>query len=264
MGGMTDDAMMRFRLQKVAAYRGLCRAVRRTGRHNVLWAGLMMFLSYLTFQAAAVGPFSYVYLGLAVAELMVGLYKLVSPSAEGLLFDAVVLTLFAASSLGRQALLIAAGAKPSGWIIFGLFLLWQAVGQFKQYAAVRKLFADRPTPDQIAWFDDLVAEIRAADPRDDDQALDLRSKPRWKAKLLGPTVFLVAPRADDVVVVGADGFALEPVRADADGDDPPTVRVVIYDSASKPFEVDEASWSNYRKWAAERARERATGPTDTP
>jgi hypothetical protein len=253
---MADDAMMRFRLQQVAAYRELCRSIRGSGRGNVVFAGLMLFLAYLTANVQPAWVLA-LYVGLALAELAAGLFKAVAPSAEGVLLDAFILLLFALFNVGMQGLRFLAGAQPSPVIaFFGLYLLWSAVGRFRAYGHLRRLFADRPTADQIAWFNDLVHEIRTADPETDDQALDLPTRPAWKAKLLGTTAFVVAPKGDAAVVAGPDDFALAVDRVH-----PKTgaVRVAlrIYDEAYPAFVIDPASWANYQKWAAANADQQA-------
>ena len=100
---MTDDFIMRFRLQQVLAYRELCRHIRSSGRGNILFAGLMLALAYYTFRPNA-SIVSVLYAGLALAELAVGLFKWMFPSAEGVLFDAILQLLFALFNLGWQAL----------------------------------------------------------------------------------------------------------------------------------------------------------------
>src|SRR5262249_40075241 len=48
---MSDQFEMRRRLQEVAAYRELCRGVRRSGRGNVFFALLMLVFAYLAWDA---------------------------------------------------------------------------------------------------------------------------------------------------------------------------------------------------------------------
>ena len=47
---MSDDFEMRLRLQRVAAYRELCRGVRVGGRENAFFAVLMLVLAYYAFK----------------------------------------------------------------------------------------------------------------------------------------------------------------------------------------------------------------------
>ena len=49
----TDTVAMRMQLQKVAAHRELCRAVRRSGRENAVFAAIMLGLAYFAFENGA-------------------------------------------------------------------------------------------------------------------------------------------------------------------------------------------------------------------
>lgn len=250
---MTDDLIMRFRLQQVAAYRDLCGSIRRSGRQNVGFAMLMLFLAYYSFQpgAGGIGQFVFIlYAGLALAEFAVGLFKWVHPSAEGVLLDALILLLFAAWNLGWQGIAIMAGGPSNIFIaLLGLYMLWGTAGRFRAYLQIRRLFADRPTRDQIAWFDELAYEIRTADPSTDNQALDLPTRPHWKAKLLGNIAFFVQTRGDAVVITGPGDFEIVRERIDH-GTGHRKARFRMYEQSYPEFQIEDASWDNYRKWMA--------------
>ena len=161
--------------------------------------------------------FALIYGVLALGELLVGLFKWLRPSAEGLIFDGLVLLVFAALNLGIEYMRFQRFGRPEPVFVFlGLFMLFGAINRFRYYGQLRKLFAERPAPEHIAWFDDLVREIQVADPLSDDQLLDLPTSPHWKAKLLGSTVFLVTANGQTALVLGPDDFALKremPTRA---------------------------------------------------
>jgi hypothetical protein len=253
---MSDDAIMRARLQTVAAYRELCRSVQRSGRENVVFALLMLGFAYYTFQPNAVGVMAVVavlYAGLALAEFAVGLFKWLAPMAEGVLLDAFILLLFAGWNLGWQGLAVVAGVPPNPIsLLLGLYMLVGAFGRFRSYGTLRRLFAERPSPDHVAWFDDLVHEIRASDPHADDQALDLPTRPHWKAKLLGGTAFFVAG-GGAVWVAGPDDFVLRREPTDR-GTGRRKALLSIYGEAYPEFEIEDPSWANYTKWLAAQAR----------
>jgi hypothetical protein len=249
---MTDDYAMRFRLQQVAAYRQLCRSIRRGGVHNVVFAAIMLWLAWYVFQGqvarGAVPVVFLLYVGLALAELGVGLLKWVYPSAEGVLLDGLILLLFAGWNLGWQGLALANGVRANSVILLlGGYMLVGAVGRFREYRALRKVFADRPSRDQITWFDDLVREIRTADPELDDQAIDLPTRPHWKAKLLGTTAFFVPAKGDGAVVAGPGAFELARDPKDH-GTGKRKAWLQLYGRDFPPFEVTDASWANYQKW----------------
>lgn len=245
---MPDDAEMRFRLQQVAAYRELCRSIRGSGRGNVFFALLMLFIAYAGWQAGQQWWVLAVYAGLAFAELAVGLFKWVLPSAEGILLDALILLLFAVFNLGSQYLRHQKGlpASPIA-LFFGVYLLMGAVSRFKSYGVLRQQFARRPTAEQMAWVDDLSHEIRTADPQSDELALDLPTRPPMRAKLLGSTAFFVGTRSKDLWVAGPDDFDLRRERSDH-GTGRRKAVVRIHDTPYPEFELDDASWQNYQKW----------------
>src|SRR5262245_29072658 len=195
------------RPQPVAACRPLCRGVGRAGRDDIAFAALMAFLAYMVWKAG-LNPFLLVFYGVLIgSELAVGLLKWAFPSAEGHLLDGLVLLLFAGVNIGFQALAFRGGRPPNPVIVLiGLLILGQAINRFRFYGQLRRLFAERPSAEHMAWFDDLVGEINASDPQSDELALDL--PPIWKAKLLGSTAFFVSTRGSDVLVVGPEEFEL--------------------------------------------------------
>ncbi|MBA4189342.1 MAG: hypothetical protein C0467_15200 [Planctomycetaceae bacterium] len=246
---MADDFAMRLQLQKVLAYRELCRGVRRSGRDNVFFAMLMLFFAYLAWDNGAPAMTLVLYGILATGEMFVGFFKWVFPSAEGVLLDGFVLLVF----VGFNFLGFLVGRPPPSWVILlGLFMLWGAIGRFKAYAQLRKLFAERPSADHMAWFDDLVAEIRAADPQTDELAIDLPTKPHWKAKLLGTTIFFVADRGHTVVILGPHDFEILREKTDH-GTGRRKALFTIFDVPHPEFEITDTTWANYQKWRAANA-----------
>ncbi len=247
---MSDDFAMRARLQQVAAYRELCRGVRRSGRGNVTFALLMLFLAYLAYQNGAGGP-QLIILGiLVVGELLAGLFKWLVPSAEGLLLDALVILAFAAYNLGLQYLRFRKGIPLDPVIILiGLFLLMGAIERFKSYGRLRMLFAERPSSEHIAWFNELASEIRASDPDTDELALDLPTKPHWKVKLLGTTAFFVGVRDESVWIAGPEDFEL--LREKTDHGTKQRKAILRIHSVPYPeFSITDTTWANYQKWRA--------------
>lgn len=259
---MTDDAAMRFELQRVAAYRELCAEVRRGGRHNAVFAAFMLALAVWAATVAKRVDLTVVIFGLlAAAELLIGLYKWLAPSAEGVLLDGLVLLGFGGWNLVRNALHMQGGGQMDRVSLFlGLLLVWGAVGRFRAYAQLRKLFADRPTRDQLAWFDDLAAEIRRADPDTDKTALDLPTRPRWKAKLLGGTAFVVAAKGNGAIIAGP--FDIDLIPAAKPGRHGPMVVLRLYHHEFPAFEIDPASLDNFTTWAA--AARRLPSPDAAP
>ncbi len=253
---MSDEANMRLRLQNVAAYRELRRSVQLGGRENVLFALLMFGIAYFNHSANAPWLITLLYGLLACGELLVGLIKWVAPSAEGVLLDALVLLVFAGWNLGWQGLAALGGGRPQPVILFlGLYMLFGAFGRFKAYATLRRLFAERPSAEHIAWFDDLVRDILTSDPHTDQLALDLPTSPHWRAKLLGSTVFFVANSGSAVWVAGPDDFSLQRAKHDP-GTGSRKALLRVHGEAYPEFILDDASWSNYTRWMTEQAAAR--------
>jgi hypothetical protein len=252
---MSDDFAMRLRLQKVAAYRELCRGVRRSGRENVAFACFMLLLAYLAWdnaiqngQRLAAIIIMIVYGTLAGGELLVGLFKWLAPSAEGILLDGLVLLVFGIYNLGMEFFRFQNNIPLSPVYIFlGVFMFAGALGRFKTYGAFRKLFADRPTAEHIAWCDDLIHEILTADPQADELALDLPTGPHWKAKLLGRIVFFVARRGSSVWVAGPEDFEILREKADR-GTGHRKALLSIHGVPYPEFQITDATWANYQKW----------------
>jgi hypothetical protein len=246
---MSDDFEMRLRLQKVAAYRELCRGVRRSGRENVVFATIMLFLAYLVYENGFAPPLVItIYVVLAGGELLVGLFKWLAASAEGILLDGLVLLVFASFNLYIAYDCFQNNRPINPVIIFlSLFMLMGALKQFRTYTQLRYLFADRPSAEHMAWVDDLVREILSAEPQSDELVLDLPTGPHWKAKLLGKTVFFVARRGGAIWIAGPDDFELLREKTDH-GTGKRKALLKIHGVPYPDFEITDASWSNYQKW----------------
>jgi hypothetical protein len=250
---MTDDAMMRARLQQVLAYRQLQAAVRAGATHTIVNAVIWMALTFMIFQGVGPQPYLIAYFGLAVGELLVGFWKKLWPTLEAILVDGLVAAAFGLTILGRQAFAWQAGLMINPVSIFlGVWVLYSAFNSFRAYGRLREAFPSRPAADVIAWFDDLIYEIRHSDPTSDPLALDLPTRPHWKAKLLGTTAFFVSMNGGEVLVVGPWDFGLVP--EDDGAGNRPRVELHIMHRAFKPFIIDDASWANYRRWLDEMSK----------
>ncbi len=246
--GMDDAFEMRFRLQQVAAYRELCRGVRRSGRDNIFFSLFMMVLAYIAWQNQPNNLIIMLFGILIVGELLVGVFKWVAPSAEGLLLDAIVLLVFAGVNLGLQYVRFQAGGPMNPVMIFlGAFMLLNAIGRFQAYKQLRKLFAERPTAEHIAWFNELIREIQSSDPQQDDLALDLPTKPHWKAKLLGTMVFFFTVKGQNVWIAGPEDFELLREKTDR-GTGLRRGLLKIHGQPYPEFEMTDATWDNYQQW----------------
>lgn len=251
---MSDEYEMRARLQSVAAYRELCRAIRSGATHTLVNALIWLGLTALLFQGIGPDPILLGYLVLGAAELAVGVWKKVRPTVEAVLVDGIVLLGFGGFILIRQFLawqgIINWPVHPVS-IFLGVWWLSDAFRAFRTYGDLRRAFPERPAPEHIAWFDDLVLEIRASDPQTDPLALDLPTRPRWQAKLLGPIAFFVSDKGA-VWLIGPDDFALKREKIDH-GTGHRRAMLSIGSERFPEFEIDDASWANYQNWMASRS-----------
>lgn len=247
-----DEHELRARLQQMAGYREVCQAVRAGAGHTLFNAAIWLGLTALLYQALGPHPWVFVYLALGLAELFVGLWKRQAPTVEAVLADGVVLLGFGGFVLLRQYLAwqgLARGPVNPLSVFLGLWWLYDAVNAFKAYAALRRAFPERPSRDRIAWFNDLVREIRAADPQTDEAALDLPTAPHWKAKLLGSTAFFVTARGESVLIAGPGQFEVHREGEDHGTGNRAAV-LLVHGHAFPAFRIGDASWDNYRKWQA--------------
>jgi hypothetical protein len=207
---------------------------------------------------------------LVSAELLVGLFKWLLPSAEGFLLDGVVLLCFAAYNLMILYLQFQAngGQKANGaqvdWVFVFLaaYMFYLALTRFRLYSRISKLFAERPTAEHIAWFDELIHEIRTADPQTDELLLDLPTSPHWKAKLLGTTAFFVGLRGPEVLVLGPEEFEILREKKDR-GTETRRALLRIHERAFPEFGMDSATWENYQRWRSATPSTFTDQPEDT-
>lgn len=248
-----DDATMRRELQQAAAYRELCHSISRSGRQNIFWALVLFALIYGQGQGGIV---MWLVIGVLVgSELFVGLFKWLWPCAEGVLLDALVLLLFVAWNVFVLFAMNQVGAPIQPLrIFFALYMAYLAFGRFKAYGLLLKAFAQRPTAAHIAWFDELVREIKSADPQTDELALDLPTQPHWRAKLLGSTAFFVPRGGSPVLITGPDDFEILR-QPDDQGTGSRKALLTIHHNTFPVFEIADATWENYKKWRATQAKD---------
>ncbi len=243
-----DSAELQLRLQQVLAYRDLCRHVRRSGRENFFFAAIFAIFAAMAWQNGRNDFILLLYTIFIAAELLIGLYKWFFPSAEGVLFDVLILLAFAGLNglVGFLQFQIGIGPNPVLAFLVAIMLLgaWR---QWQQYRVLRVLFAERPSRQHLRWFDELVQEIRQADPQSDELAVDLPTQPHLKAKLLGELAFCVDRRSGDIQIVSVHDFHIERDPVDQ-GTGRRPAQLHIGGIVFPPFQIDDASWDNYQRW----------------
>lgn len=248
-----DPAETRHVLRQVAEYRRLRDAVRKKAMGSILSGALMLAIWYfLDGQFNRWTAFSIIYLSLALLEVCVGLLNRLWPSAEGLLLDGLVLLTFAASSLVRQYLawqMFGNRAVNPALLLFGGLWAYQGLQTVRGYFRLRASLPARPTREHLRWFDDLVRDLRHADPRDDASALAVPTDPFLTGKLLGDNAFFLDPHGH-VLIAAREDVSLERVES-GDPERPPRGYLSVDGAEYPPFKLSEANWNNYVAWKRE-------------
>jgi hypothetical protein len=184
---MTDDAPLE-RMQKIADFRTTTKYLKRGGRSSIVFGCVFLLLGALVFQGQL---HNYLYLGLGVAELFVGLHNRFRPSAAGVVLDAVMLLLLGLWNLANQLFFNPGPQMEVFGLVFGVLVIAIALQRFRRYPRAREAFAEPPTEEQLAWLDELVAEIQAADPASTPDLVEFRAGFPWKARRLGDVLVFV-------------------------------------------------------------------------
>jgi len=240
-------------LRSVAAYRELCRSVRKGATLGLFWGIAMLAIWYFLPDAGQFGkytPFGLIYLGLAGLEFTTALWKFFAPSAESIVLDGIVLLAFGGSTLYRLYLQWQANVlNESAYLSLGFaaFMIFRGLGTLRNYGQLRRAFSFRPTREHIRWFDDLLRDVRNANPELDPNALDIPTSPPVRAKLLGDiAVFLVAAK-ETPIVASIDEVEIER-RPPKNPDRPAHGYLFIGPEDFGDFPLDPDNWRNYERW----------------
>jgi len=235
---------LRYTLRNVVAYRMVCEQVRSASTGSLIFGAIMLALWYwLIPDAQKYKPFSLIYLVLGALEFCTGVYNRVFPAPEGILIDGILLLAFTASTIAQLVL----GQRFSPFQVLAIFWAMQGVRNVRHYFAIRRAIPIRPTRSDLRWFKELMADVRSADPVEDDQSLDLPTEPPFRAKLLGDSAFFLTPGVDQLLILSRDD--VEIVRKPKiDGDDAPKAQLILDRDRIGTFALDAENWRNYAKW----------------
>ncbi len=256
-----DPEETRYVLRRVAAYREVCERVRRGSTGALVFGGIMLAIWYFALpEKLQFDWFGLVYLALACLEFGSGLLNRLVPSAEGVLLAALVLMCFGGWTVAREVLIwqkiiVFPGGRlfpPLLMVLLGALWLFQGFRQAQGYLKLRRQFAERPTGAQIRWFNDLLREIKYADPKTDPQAVFFDTQPALTGKLLGDTAFFVEGR-DETIIVARRDVLLE--REELGGDRPARGYLSIRGAEFPPFPLGIKTWENYVQWKREGGEE---------
>jgi hypothetical protein len=187
---MTEAAPLD-RMQKIADYRTTCRFLRRSGKQAIVYGCFSLFIGAMTFQFQD-RLYSYLYLILGSIQLIVGLRNRFKPSAAGVILDGCLLILIGAWMTAVQLIAMNQGLRSS-WIALavGPAFIVISIQRFYKYGHAREAFREPPTEEQIAWFDEVIAEIKAAKVAETLDMVEFRAGFLWKGRKLGDVLIFV-------------------------------------------------------------------------
>jgi hypothetical protein len=248
-----DVNEMRAVLARVAAYRGVCEAVRCGANHTLFNGLLFLGLAYIWHrQLAQFDATLIIYIAIGLGEVLVGLWKKMWPSPEGVLVDSLLQFAWVASVAVRQFLVFQKnGQVDPVFAIFGVWVLIDGIRTMQAYMALRRAFVERPTREQLAQVRELARDVVDADPSVDQSALNLPVRPPLKARLLGDVALFADVRTGNLFLI--DRPSLRLVRTGGDRHPDHAVLVVGGEEWGQ-FPVDSATWANYVRWQPEAAR----------
>lgn len=187
------------RLQQIAVYRCTVNRLRKHGKNLMILSGILLALVASEFQ----GRFDdYYLLGIFGIEFLAGFLLYFAPSAEGVIVEGLLSGFLGLAILGRQAVVLANGGEPAWFsLLIGALFVVGAVRQVRSYPRIREAFEETPTPEQLAWLNDLVKEIKKADPKTDPDAVAFSTALPIRGKLLGATGVFVDHWETEIYVV---------------------------------------------------------------
>lgn len=248
-----DGEELKTTFHRVNAYRHVCRAVKTGAFHTLISGCLFGSIAIITWYAVGFSnPIVWLFAALAVVEIGVGLWKHFRPSVECVLVDAITNFAFGGSVLVRYFLAqqrIINQPPHMISLIIGGYAIFEAWGAFQNYLRLRRLFAQRPTRQQMDYVREMVRDILDADPALDPTALDLPSEPPVKAQLAGDFAFIIDDRTGDAVVI--DSHHLDLQRIPSGKDSETAGSLTLLGRRLPPFPLDEVNWRNYLRWKSE-------------
>ncbi len=203
---MTRDPPLE-RLQKIADFRTTRKHLRDSGRGGIVWGCLILVFGTATFDGQ-VADYSCIALG--VVESLVGIRNLLYPSAFGIVLEAGLLITVGAWRLSVEIFALQNGGNIGwGWFVFNLMLVMAGFGLIRRYSYARDAYRDPPTIEQLAWFDDLMAEIHEEKWIETDDFVEFRMGLRWKAKRVADLVIVADENDYDNLIVDRHDIDIE-------------------------------------------------------
>jgi hypothetical protein len=185
---MTDESPLD-RMQRMADYRTTCRFLNHSGKQGIVFGCVFLLIGYASFAGDLV---SYLYLGLGVLELLIGVLNRYRPSAFGIVLDGIMLILLGIWNLSWLGMAVGQGL-PIPWFsgVFGALVIIVGIQRIRRYPRVKAAFDDPPTEEQKAWFDEIIKEIQESTPDAAGDVVEFRAGFVWKGKRYGDTAIFV-------------------------------------------------------------------------
>lgn len=195
---MSDSAPLD-RMQMIADYRAACKFLVQSGKQGIMFGCVSLFIGISVFNNQL---FDYLYLGVGTVYLLIGLHNRYYPSAFGIILDGIMLILLGVWNLSLQAVAVWVQQQPSIFSgVFGAMMIFIGLIRFRRYPRVKAAFDDPPSEDQIAWFDDVVKEVRDATPDAAADVFEFRAGLLWKGKRFGDMVIFVDKMDFETLIV---------------------------------------------------------------
>lgn len=252
-----EPSEMLVAFRQVAAYRQIIKHISQSANGTLVWGGILFFLWFMVYgnngqpRWDRIPVYGYIHLALASTEILVGLWKKFAPSPVAFLLDAIVLLGFVGSWAWRayddyQRV----GTVPIVSVGVCLYFLYTAYQQFQAWQHINRALIYRPSREQLAKFDEIVRDVRRANPEADTTALDLRTRPGWRALLLGDIAFFVASTGDIVVAPKSDvDLEIETDEGEANGPGETRPAVLWLPGGQfGPFPLDPRNAANFVAW----------------
>jgi hypothetical protein len=243
--------------RQVVAYRAIIKHISQSANGTLVWGAIMTGLWVMRYQRAGqpdwdkMPPYLYFHLALAVSEIVVGLWKKFAPSPFTFLLDAALLLGFAAVNGWFAYLRYQRGIVDPISLGLMAYMLLLAYQQFQAWVQINRALLYRPSREQLAKFDEIVRDVRKADPEADSSALDLRTRPGWRALLLGDIAFFVASTGDVVVAhkaeVDLEIESEEEEETNGPGETRPAI-LWLPGGQFGPFPLDPRNAANFVAW----------------
>jgi hypothetical protein len=247
--------------RQVVAYRAIIKHISHSANGTLVWGAIMSALWVMRYNRLPGQPawnelpwYLYLHFALAASELVIGLWKKIAPSPFTFLLDAALLLGFAAVNGLYAYARYQRGIVDPISIGLAAYMLFLAYQQFQAWVQVNRALVYRPSREQLAKFDELVRDVRRADPEADPHALSLRTRPGWKALLLGDIAFFVASTSDVVVAHKEEvDLEIETDEGEANGPDGSRPAVLWLPGGQfGPFPLDPRNAANFVAWKADR------------